>query len=39
MSDCEWIMACNANDNFVPITLDGNENVIPTFRCPPGKFF
>lgn len=25
-------MACNANDNFVPTTLDGNENVIPTFR-------
>ena len=39
MSDCEWIMACNANDNFVSTLLDGNENVIRTFRCPPGKSF
>ena len=27
-SDCEWIIACDTNDTFVPTILDSNENVI-----------
>jgi hypothetical protein len=34
MSDCEWIIACNTNDNFVSIILDRDENVIRTLANP-----
>jgi hypothetical protein len=39
MSDCEWIIARDTNDTFVPTILDGDENVMQTLAAPPKRSF
>jgi hypothetical protein len=34
MRYCEWIIACDTNDTFVPTILDSDENVIRTLAKP-----